>query len=132
MHTISGEAKAIFQMLAGVPFANNTGPARIIQEFDVSYDNRCADWKLLEALVNALNASPPCDAPKHLYAALGQVLQGDLIASSSSPIASMQPKAAEPAASKGKHTRKRRKASDGSAAKELSASRNLPGFVLTK
>jgi len=53
MHTIGGEAKAIFQMLGGVPYANSNGPAKTIQEYEASNNKRWAFWKPPKEQVNA-------------------------------------------------------------------------------
>ena len=51
MHTISGESKAIFQMLAGGPYTNSNGPAKVIQTYEASNNKRWADWKPSRAQV---------------------------------------------------------------------------------
>lgn len=62
MHTISGEAKTIFQMLGGVPYANSSGPAKVIQEYDASNNKRWPDWKPSRAQVSPWTCFPRCNA----------------------------------------------------------------------
>ncbi len=62
MHTISGEAIVIFQMLGGVPYTDSAGTANVIQDNEASNNKRWAYWKSSKAQVCPWNAFTQCDA----------------------------------------------------------------------